>query len=186
MDLGRLKELEATIREAVQLRVRYLCLFEEDGATLLYGKVLNVGLDYCIFRLRPVKSGRHALIVKACTTNPKVFRETKAGWFAIDNIADHAVEILGVEAERRGEMSRTRQRLHSARDSVRYLNSAKKPDLELPMELTPNLQKPGKLDVTLRGLTEGQARRVLELVSFDLAPVGPVVELLEHLESDQL
>ena len=183
MDLSRLKNLESAINEAVQLRVRYLCLWEDDGSTLLYGRVLNVGLDYCIFRLRPGKRG-HALIVKAYTSRPKVFRETKAGWFAIDHIADYAVEILGMEAERRGEMSRTRQRLHTARDSIQHLTATKQPELP-PMELAPNLQKPGLLDVTLRGLTERQAERVMELLHCELFP-APVRTLLEHLESDQL
>ena len=184
MDVSRLQDLEEAIKHAVGLRVRYLCLWEDDGATLLYGRVLNVGLDYCIFRLKPVKHG-HALVIKSYTSPAKVFRETKAGWFAIDHIADHTVEILGMEAERRGEMSRTRQRLHIARDSIKRLSSAKVPDAP-PMELTPNIQKPGLLDVTLRGLTERQAQRVLELLHYDLCPSEAKKSLLEHLEADTL
>jgi hypothetical protein len=188
MDLNLLPQLEGGIRDAVQLRTRYLCHFDDDGGKLLYGKVLNVGLDHCIFRLRPVggpDSGRHALIVTTQHSRPKVFRETKQQWFQIDHVADYAVEIIGEEAERRGEQSRARQRITSARNSITRLSSRSTDDHLPPMDIEPSDNKPGLLDVKFRGLTEVQVEKVLVTLHMDRNPKSTTKVLWDHLHGDE-
>lgn len=193
MDLDRLLNLESEIREAVQLRTRYLCLFDSDaGGNLLSGKVLNVGLDHCIFRLRPVGStGRHALIVTTQNSRPKTFRETKQQWFQVDHVSDYAVDVIGEEAERRGELSRARQRITSARNSITRLNdpqrSAANPFSRPlpPMEIEPSVNKPGALDVKFRGLTEVQVEKVLVTLHMDMNPKSATRGLWDHINGDE-
>lgn len=187
MDLNRLPQFEMALREAVQLRTRYLCQFDDDGGKLLYGKVLNVGLDYCIFRLRPVggpDSGRHALIVAAENSRPKVFRETKQRWFQIDHVADYAVEIIGEEAERRGEQSRARQRITSARNSITRLSNQAS-DVPLPPMEIGMSDANGFLDVKFRGLTEAQVEKILVFLHLDMNPKEATRVLWDHLNGDE-
>jgi hypothetical protein len=157
VDLGRLKDLELSLRDAVQLRSRYICLYDEDGASILFGIVLNVGLDYCVFRLRPVKgSDKHTLTVGTANCGSKVYRETRAGWFAVDNIADYVIELVSQESERRGSVSRARQRVIAVtRESMLKVDGP-------IVEVETNKHDNTRLDLTLRGMPEDLAGKIVD------------------------
>jgi hypothetical protein len=183
MDLSRTKALEDAIRDAIQIRTRYLCLYEDDGHEIFYGRTLNIGLDWCAFRMRAVRdTGRHNLIVQTLNTKPRVFKETSQGWFMIEHVADYAVHIVGEEAERRGEAARGRQRLNSVWGQIKRQSGGTK-GLP-PMELNPNGKDPSLFDLTVRGVTERQVTKVLDELRLDLNPNTKVMDIWKHLHEE--
>lgn len=174
MNLARLRELELEIQSEVQSRIGVLCLYDEDRHTLFYGRVLNVGHDYCIIRLKPIHNdySRLRLTIETEHIDPQEFRETKAGWFNTRRVADAIIELMQDAAERRNERSRAQTRLRATRESIRRLK-AQEAQLELPpMEMAPSLQDPGRLDLVLRGLTEERVKRVLEVLHLEATKAG--------------
>lgn len=169
MKRSRIPELEDELRTLVQARTGYLVLFDDDGCTIEYGKVLNVGLDHCVIRLLGVgTSDRHRLTIETTNIPRRSFRETKDGWFALHHVADHIVEVIGDEAERRGERSRARMRLHDVRESIRRLKK-QEAELELPpVTMQTSLVEAGKIDLVVRGLNPDQVKRVLATLSLDV------------------
>lgn len=183
MDLDRTLELERAIRESVASKVGYLVYYEDHGPTIGYGRILNIGLDYCVLRLHPVaNSKRHRISVLTEHNKPKTFRETKGGWFAIDNIANHVVRVVEDEAERRGEKSRARRRLDTVRNGIARLKEIEK-EMGMPgVGMAPSAAKPGLLDITIRELTEAQALAVISSVYCVTSKVESTV--WDHLLED--
>lgn len=100
-------------------------------------------------------------------------------------MADYIIEVLGDEAERRGEQSRARQRLRAVRDAIRRLKVQER-ELELPpVTMESSLVDPGKIDLILRNLSEEQVKKVLSILHLDVTPSNSS-HIWDHLLGDDL
>ena len=159
MDLTQVPELEQTILRAMG-GSQHLCRYDDNGYSLVQGRNLILGLHRVELQLRPVghNTGRHTLTVKTPRTPAKVFRETRAGWFMVRNIAQHLVSVVGLE--HRAIQAEARERLlqQTARNSVLRLEAQGLPE---GCGLTPSTKLPGGLDLTVQGLSEPAMKQTL-------------------------
>lgn len=187
MDLARVVELERAVRDTVQQKVDRLVIFEAGGPTIHYGRSLNVGLDYCIVKLASVRgSSRHRFVVETANIKSKSFRETRAGWFSVDRIADHIVDVIDQEAERRGERTRAVLRIRSTQGRIKHLKAQRDDEAGnlSRVEMQPNQHDGSTIDVTIRGLTEPQT--ALVLAAIHCAVASPDATVFTHLlEEDE-
>jgi len=170
MDLSQVPELEQALLQAVRgkftgvarFEVTVLCRYDDDGP-LTAGRNLIIGLHQVGVQLRPVgHTGRHTLVLKSrrptTRTPAKVFRETRAGWFMVQNIAQHLDLMVKLEKAALQAETRDRQLQQTARNSVLRLEAQGLPE---GCGLTPSTKLLGGLDLTVQGLSEPAMRQTM-------------------------
>lgn len=161
MDDSRTNELRQAVLAALKERTKLMCRLQGAWGVSFNGQSFIVGHDKVCIELRPVspngfgEANHHTLLVKTTNTKPKVFRETRAGWFPLPHIAKHILECVEHEAKLRQDATKQRQLTRGAETVIQHLTR-----LGLPPNITlaPS-QTPGAIDLTATGLTETQVRQ---------------------------
>jgi hypothetical protein len=168
VNLTQVQELEQDLLQALRAELRSevwpggaLCRYDGAGS-LVQGRNLILGFYRVGIWLRPVgqETGRHTLVVRTPRTQTKFFRETKAGWFVVQNVAKHLVSVLQCEMTFRQEEARQRQLQQTARNGVQRLEALGLPD---GCSIASS-EVPGALDLVVEGLTEPAVRQTLEFL----------------------
>ena len=186
MNVNRVHELEEDLLQALRVGFAVLCHYDGGGSSLRGGRNLNIGMHRVMVELRPVRSEqggeRHALMVKTPLTPVKTFRETRAGWFVVRNIALHLAAMLQIEKAAHQTATRQRQLHQTARNNVQRLAAQGLPE---GCALAPSTKLPGGLDLTVQGLSEPAMRQVLGLVATLIHKPDVSTGLWAHLHADE-
>jgi hypothetical protein len=158
-------ELETVLLQALRDEVGLywpgtLLRYESPGS-LTHGRNVIIGSHRVLVGLRSVGlSPRLYLVVKTPRTQAKTFRETRGGWFVVQNVAKYIVAELQREARLGQEEARIRQLHLTAHNMVQRLGA-----LGLPEGCSiASSEVPGALDLVVEGLTEPAVRQTLEFL----------------------
>lgn len=143
--------------------VNPLALSAEAAAGADAAWAFTVGKDVVWIFLRPIQanpSGRHTLLAHTRNAKWKVFRETKAEWFVLENVLEHLMESLTEEHILRDAQTQSSRLLQTIRNTIARLGRKGMPQ---GVVLTPAEDKE-HICLQTSGLPEHIIERLLEVL----------------------